>query len=283
MTQLEFVYLACPHCKTWYVATQFISYHIFSMERWSDDFISTESFMPTTKELIGECKVCKQIFWVPDVPFLQNWLVTSYLQNSDFKENEDSTKLEMLQHFKENVKKTENLPSLSSPLEISIFSVNDYEKQQINQWYRILKSDICNTKEKEILIRKNLWQSINGIIRYKYRTFRFKNLKSFITELNYRIMNFNKIRNLHRQANLLYNSFQILNNDNLQNLNDLLKTEIDDTCETKILRIQVLRHLGAFKEGLELLETIPEGVMELRYKNKLIKKLRKKNAHVYKI
>lgn len=170
---LDFAYTKCPKCEAKYSYTDMESEKTSKSEIWSDGFYMA----PMRKDIIkfAKCPLCNTFFW---------------LQENSIEKPKDLN----------GIKKLDNS-----------WFIDEISNKEINFIKDAFRGGLASTTEKEIILRIQLWQTINHIIRKYYSQALFKKIKQKIfetTDFNDSLKKYKsifplKLRNIIRILNLL--------------------------------------------------------------------------------
>ena len=191
-------YTKCPKCGAIHSYTEIVSEKTTGVELWSDGFMMTPLRLDIIK--FGKCPACNTFFW---------------LQENSIQAPANLTEITNLENS------------------WSIDTISSKEFDFIKEAFR---SGLADTPEKEIVIRINLWHTINHIIRKYDSQGVFQKIKQkFFETAEY------------KEALKHYNANSSIKINNLIRIVNLLKTDKTDFANY-LLFAEIYRELGDFSK-----------------------------------
>lgn len=214
MTTFSRNIIVCPHCKSRMSAFQLMSYTVFNSEVFTDGKNISSSFVPKS-ERIKICYNCSKEFWEDDAEVVEP----------------------------ESYEGLDELPGVLDVMDLPMSKSMDMDDNIIKYFNKLLSNGFCDTPEKEIYLRTEIWHKIND--RYRYSQNIFKYLFSGRISAARRII-------MSKLADIKYKS---LFNENLKRLIDLYKTDDDDS---RLFVAEMYRELGNHRKCASLLNEVVE-------------------------
>ncbi len=237
--EIQQTYVECPHCKKWHAHSELLSYTTLGNPvYWSDGKCEKDETLEHASIPYSKCTKCENFFWFEDCRKITDYEIREHINPP---KNEFVEKQIVTEFLKNNLKDyNENNLELNYPP--SHWYWGDIPTLFIEDFAEILKNANDLAPKREIYIRTNLWQYINGFVR---------NSDNFFMQI---------LKNTRKKAvykRSQYKEYEIIRLENLNLLSKLLyKAESSENEETEVKIIEIERELGNFGKAKSLIDNL---------------------------